>query len=556
MVFHHKKVVLFVTWAMLFLTLSYAIAYTLISYDTLVNWYYNITPHFYKNDIWTSDFFTHRTKVFGHLYSWSLVFMSIFILLVELRTKRNDISTIELKKPLIAVDSILVFSLTMVVWWLWQMKAAYATDEVFSAIHFASKPLFLTISYYPLPNNHIFFNAINHWFIYFTDDLVFTGRLIAGFAIAWMMKDIYIFTNNLLKNKLIRIAIILLLLTIFPIFGFATQARGYGLHLLLSWVSFVNIYQYNQNHQKKYLTYFGFVAALGLWTIPSFLYFWIGMSLPNYIKMVMNRKLDISFILTSVKIVWLTLILYLPAVTFSGWRALFANKYVATGQEGYTEFIYNFFSGSYFQGLFNEWFATGSFTWIGLSILSLPFIIWKLDRKNIFSQWIWYLVSTFFSLIIMIIVMKKYPFYRNLISHCMMFWVVLLILLGIYVQSIKKQFTYIMLGTMVMVASYFTYTNFRVFPFQLYYYDVNTLSNTMYDHDLSAYTALKVHIEDESFYWHTPIRKVTDQIILGGVIDPSADILIIESGRTSKIDTLQWIKLEMVGDTEFWKKVK
>lgn len=51
-----QKVVLFVTWAMLFLTLSYAIAYTLISYDTLVNWYYNITPHFYKNDIWTSEF--------------------------------------------------------------------------------------------------------------------------------------------------------------------------------------------------------------------------------------------------------------------------------------------------------------------------------------------------------------------------------------------------------------------------------------------------------------------------------------------------------------------
>jgi hypothetical protein len=76
----------------------------------------------------------------------------------------------------------------------------------------------------------------------------------------------------------------------------------------------------------------------------------------------------------------------------------------------------------------------------------------------------------------------------------------------------------------------------------------------LYQNNRTQYADKKVFIEDESFYWAPPLQKVTDQIILGGKIDMSSDVIIIQSPRNNKIDTTIWIVHERVGETEFWRK--
>jgi hypothetical protein len=459
MVVKQKFISLNVICILSILTLAYALFFSFFSYDEIATWYQSLDPNFYKNDVWISLFFTPETYSFARMYSWVLVFLSFVMLFIQYHyAQSSELKSLSIKTQLPSITHIVIFLASMAIWWYWQDKAAYATDEVFSAFNFAAKPFFQTISHYPLPNNHIFFNALNHWFGFVTNDLVFTGRIISGLAMAILMVSIYTFSDRFVHNKWLRFAIIMVLWSVFPIFGFATQARGYGLHVLFSWLAFVHLFDYSQQKDAKHLTYYVLYMVLGLWTMPSFLYIWVGLSMPLIVEMVLRPKLDLAYIFATLKILWCTLILYLPAVSFSGWRSILANKYVASGEESMTTFVHKFFTESYFQGLFNEWFGTGTLTWIGFVIVCIPILFAIFYRKHPTMILVGYMLSLSISFIIMAILMKKYPFYRNLISHCLMFWVILLILISYFIETKIKPYTYLLLGLMIAV-NYLFYTD-------------------------------------------------------------------------------------------------
>lgn len=535
------------------MTFIYAIWYSINSYESLSTWYLQLNPHFYKNDEWHTVFFTNATKHFGQLYSWILtllVFIQVIFTFYQHKKDKELVNYVVL--PKITKAGIAVLGLTLMMWWFWLGKASYSTDEVFSAVHFAAKPFFQIISQYPLPNNHLLFNAVNHFFSYITNDLVYSGRLLSGFATALTMMRIFNFSEKFITHKVSRFFIIIMLLSVFPIIGFATQARGYSFVLLFSWISLEQIYEYGQQKRRENLNYYIWSVVLGMWTMPSFLYWWVGLSGAFIFNNIRNKNIDIPFIFSSFKILLLTMVLYLPAITFSGWRSIFANKYVAAGQENYQEFIGSIVKQNYFQGLFSEWFGTGTHTYIAVLLLILPIVLILATRKRAFIELLVYMLSLFFSFLLIAILMKKLPFYRNLIGHCLLCWVFVLFVVGNFIETCMKPFKYFLSGLILVVFIYFTNMNLLKYPFHLYYYDVNALDASVSQYDLSIYRNKKVFIDDESFYWHTPIRKVTSDIHLGGTIDTLADILVIEKIRRSRIDTIQWVFKNQHGETEFW----
>ena len=118
----------------------------------------------------------------------------------------------------------------------------------------------------------------------------------------------------------------------------------------------------------------------------------------------------------------------------------------------------------------------------------------------------------------------------------------------------RRYFTHLFAALLITVSGYFTYLNLNRYPFHLYYYDVNGLANSLSQYDVSKFKNKRVFIHDESFYWYTPMRKVSADIHLGGFIDQSADIIIIDSNRTDMIDTSRWVKHGELGDSQIWKK--
>ncbi|HMU04876.1 MAG TPA: hypothetical protein PJ990_14685, partial [Saprospiraceae bacterium] len=94
------------------------------------------------------------------------------------------------------------------------------------------------------------------------------------------------------------------------------------------------------------------------------------------------------------------------------------------------------------------------------------------------------------------------------------------------------------------------------FPFHLYYYDVNGFGNSLATYDVSDFKDAKVFIHEESFFWHTPMKKITNDINLGNILDQSADVIIIDQSRSSIIDTTVWTKHGELGESQLWKNTK
>lgn len=531
---------------------AYAIWYSTSSYQELIIWYQQLNPNFYKNDLWTDLFFTADVKYFGQWYTWAIAILSIFMVWNSYKYRYGKEQTyIEFKIPRITHEGLFIFTFTLLNWWFWQQKASYATDEVFSALNFADKPFFQTISHYPLPNNHIFYNAINHWFRYLIGDLVLSGRLISGFFMATLMVNIYSFSDIFIKGKITKILIILMLLSVFPIIGFATQARGYSLHMLLGWIAFAQLYYYSLTHEKSNMIFYILANALGMWTMPSYLYFWAGLTCVFCLKMINVGKVDYGFVSGTLQILMLVLILYLPVVTFSGWASILDNKYVESGQESTMTFIQSAFTSGYFQGLFNDFFNTGPYSWIGANMVLISLsLAWFVRKKTDLGI---YIFSLFFSFLIMTVLLKKFPFYRNLVSHGLMFWYLTILLVAVLIEGRKRIYQLFFSFSLLAMITYFTYSNFSKFPFHLYYYDVNGFGNSLSQYDVSTFKNKKVFIHDESFFWHTPISKVSKDIQLGGIIDHSADVIIIDKTRSSIIDTTLWTKHGELGESQIWK---
>ena len=540
------------------LVLLYGIWYTSSEYQVLVDWYQNLEPNFYKNDVWSSIFFTSQTKGFGETYIWILFIMSLIVAIstrnIKLDIKTQSFSPINWSNC--KVD-LMIFMLGMLIWFFWQSRAAYATDEVFSAINFASKPFFQTISFYPLPNNHIFFNALNHWLSIFHDDLIWTGRVISGLSFSIILVRIWTFIGRFESDIFIKLVFILLLSTIFPFIGFATQARGYNLQLLLAWIAFEQVYFYLKTKDTRHLSTYVIVMTLGMWTIPSFLFYWIGLSVFVILSGKSYRTLDFKFIYASIRILILSLILYIPVVTFSGWQSVVANKYVAAPTDLTTsEFFQSFFLSNYFQGLFNEWFGSGTSTWLAVILIILPIglvVMYKQKEQIVLLR---LFLSLVFGFIAVSLIIKKIPFYRNVIIQCWFYWVILFLIIISLIKDRTRFWKNMVVLIMLTITIYFTFLNFKRYPFQLYYYDVNAWVQSMKDTDLSNLKNQYVFIEDESFYWHPQIQKVTKQTKYGGKIDLLSDILVIETTRKDKVDTLIWQQMLQSGETLFFKRRK
>ena len=105
-----------------------------------------------------------------------------------------------------------------------------AYDEIFSAVHCAGAHPFQALSYYMLPNNHVFFNTLNS-LSFWAEDKVWSGRLLSLAAFLVFQQLVFLWLRR--KMPLAQaLGAALLLSLAFPTLGFASHARGYGLHLM------------------------------------------------------------------------------------------------------------------------------------------------------------------------------------------------------------------------------------------------------------------------------------------------------------------------------------
>jgi hypothetical protein len=203
-------------------------------------------------------------------------------------------------------------------------------DEAWTYLNFTSKSVFTSASYYPAPNNHIFFSILsNISSLLPVHDPKISMRLL---NICCSVLCSFLFFKLMRRFYTRRIALYTLVLLTFsyPISLYSIQARGYELVLLFSLAATYAVIAHLSAPRKRYVWLYVISTILGFYTVPSFLYFFVSINLFVLLYAIITKRRMIfrSFVLFDSITAIITAILYAPVILISGLDAVTHNGYV------------------------------------------------------------------------------------------------------------------------------------------------------------------------------------------------------------------------------------
>ncbi|NDC41187.1 MAG: hypothetical protein EBZ77_06495, partial [Chitinophagia bacterium] len=330
------------------LLLAFALAvYVCASYQQLLAWFYPPTDCFYLHDQFSTQYFSPGVKQEGNTYAIAgilLCILAIGYLLYQIKQGKQD------SNDGLAIGSVIKkagwypIPLLLLGAWVWYQgitRLSPSGDEIFSAINCSEAPLFRTLSYYMLPNNHIFFNLLVHLVsrLGLQHTTLLVGRVISGISFLLMLYCCFVWLSGLLRNRLLALAASVPNVLQYTSLIFALQNRGYALQLLLGWLSFIVVQRYFSKPSQPLLRAYVVITVLGFATVPSYLYFFSAQLVLFACLLLYERRFDGALLRALVFIGIGVYLFYLPALCFSGKHALTSNEYVQSHSGDYVDFM-------------------------------------------------------------------------------------------------------------------------------------------------------------------------------------------------------------------------
>lgn len=197
----------------------------------------------------------------------------------------------------------------------------YHYDEAWSYHYFSRHGWLRTMAFYPLPNNHIFFNLVVVFFTSLPLDPVISTRLPSLLA-AFIGSFYFLKLSRSYFSKNLSLFLTFLLSSTYPFILYGMEGRGYG---FLICFSILQLYAANQlalqYGRLKYRLLYFFAFAAGLYTITSHLYFALPIHILLFVYVLKNKEGRI-FIFDSIKAAFVVIILYWIIVYCNGFKVL------------------------------------------------------------------------------------------------------------------------------------------------------------------------------------------------------------------------------------------
>ncbi len=483
-------------------------------HDQLAHWYLGLNAPFYKSSVWSTSFFTKGIKSDGNIYCiLALLVTGFFLWLTWSRFKKRNSqpSTFSITYNTADIIPVLLSLLSTILLWLWGNRTALpASDEVFSALNVAAIHPLQAVSYYMLPNNHLFFNLLNNLVFHFCADKVFTGRLISLLAYATLILILYYWLKDLIKNRWLALLVSITLGLQFQVWGFSFQARGYEVYLLAEWGMVISLFRYLLSGNDKWLRWNVLSCTVGFFCLPSFLYFYLAQLAFVVIYRLVYKTKDLLFWKHQLATIGLTYLCYLPMLCFSGVEAITKNSYIVAmgafkdkGRLAFAQWMF-----TYVQPYITHIFSDLQWNNVPVSMILyfLPLLL-IFNRKNkanvVFGLLYACMWLCFFGVVI---VMLRLPFERNLTGQYS-FTLLGVLLVALWLADAlarlgKTAFVKWILfpGITLLFAIHFLRTNEFFLKDTLYEYDVNAYykEKTLWLANLPAGST--VAFSDEDFY--------------------------------------------------------
>jgi hypothetical protein len=382
-------------------------------HSALTSWYYSLNSCFYGKSTWAIRFFSPATKQQGNALAAAGIAVALLLSaysIARLRQASKEKRTIEIT-DLGWYIAVAILALAAGLWSWRLMSPAY--DEVFSAVNCAELHPFQTLSYYMLPNNHIYFNFINNILFSWVHKPVGTGRLLSLLAYVGILLSVYHWLRRLTGNNIFSFILLLPVAFQFMTWGLAAQARGYEIQLFCAWLSFITLPGYIAGGKKFLLRINAVCCIAGFAMVSTYLHYFIAQVLLMTIVMVMRRKADITFFRYQAMTIAMVFLLYLPAFCFSGLPAFTANRYVSPMYANWLAFWPDFFNTSkyFINCCFSMLLGEDRAPNFILFFLPLVLLLFKKTEQKIIGV---FYVCLWLTYILVTLKMRHIPFSRNL----------------------------------------------------------------------------------------------------------------------------------------------
>jgi len=210
------------------------------------------------------------------------------------------------------------------IYYYWLLPLQY--DEAFTYIHLVNKGFLVSATYYPGPNNHVFFTEIASLLNKVLPSLL-ALRLpgLLGSLLLWFLLWDWFMCKTRFEWALLLATLLVLTPTLS---AYAIMGRGYSLQLLCALVGFrvVLANQYLPIHRFTFVL----SSVWGFYLVPTYLYVFVTLIVfkTSQLFHTKNKKLFKSWLLDLAVIGVITSILYAPIILLNGLGAMIHNGWV------------------------------------------------------------------------------------------------------------------------------------------------------------------------------------------------------------------------------------
>lgn len=206
-------------------------------------------------------------------------------------------------------------------------------DESVTMLGYAAQPVYLTISLYTSPNNHLFHSLLVHYSMALFGNAEWAIRLpafLSGVLLIpltyWFAKSFASANAGLLAAALVASSSVLI--------EYSTNARGYTLVCCATLLLMIAAARALRRAAPFWFAVFAVTAIIGFWTIPIFLIPFVGVVLwMVWESAARSRRFRGIFLLRLLTACFLagvvTVLVYLPPVAVTGLRSLTGNEWIA-----------------------------------------------------------------------------------------------------------------------------------------------------------------------------------------------------------------------------------
>ena len=187
------------------------------------------------------------------------------------------------KKQFFQISGLVASCIPFIFWNIKNINLDLWYDEIYTLEKYVFVPLVKTVTYYNAPNNHVFFSLLLNLYLKILNIQKIATILQAPYVIRILMLLLcligifYLYRiGKLVLNHSSSLLAVVLLLTTIPFVNFSLQIRGYCLSITLSIIFVYYLWRFEEKLDWKNGLMVVLAAALALYTIPSNLYFLLG----------------------------------------------------------------------------------------------------------------------------------------------------------------------------------------------------------------------------------------------------------------------------------------